>query len=324
MNTVRSALLRGVLRGFSRAGLLGPRRCPQCWRELSADAFVSDRGALANQCRRCIVRYRGWGSLTAAQRLARVRRRTVVVHEGPRRVVLVGRSHNRKTGPIPVSVTDDGSCPSSCPLRGAGCYAGYGHVGKSWRQVPRKGVPWADFCRLIAALPEGQLWRHNEAGDLPPHPGQTGELDRAALAELVRANRGRRGFTFTHHRLGAAADLRAVADANAAGFTINLSADGLEDADRFAALGIAPVAVVLPVPPYGGIGTSRSFKTPGGRTVVICPAETSGLTCATCRLCAIPNRKSLVGFRAHGQASALVSQIVQGKRATPAKKGSDR
>lgn len=310
MYAISTALFRGLLRGFSRAGWIGLRRCPQCWRDLPVEAFVTGRGKLANQCRRCIARYRGWGSLTDAQRLARVRRRAVVVHDGPRRVWLNPRSKNHKTGPIPVSTTDDGSCPTTCPLRGAGCYATYGHVGKSWRQVPVKGVPWAAFCRQVALLPEGQLWRHNEAGDLP---GRGRGLDRAALAQLVLANRGRRGFTFTHREPRSAADLRAVADANAAGFTINLSADGVEHADRLAQLGVAPVAVVLPAAdPAARRGDA--FETPGGRTVVICPADSSGLTCATCRLCSVAARKSIVGFRAHGQASALVTQIVRGRR----------
>lgn len=314
-SSIASAILRGALRGFHRAGVFGLQRCPQCWTPKTPDAFVSDRGPwMSTQCRQCRVHYRGWGRLTDAQRLVRVRRRSrlnTTVHDGPRRVVLTRRSNNHKTGPIPVSVTDDGSCPSSCPFQGAGCYAGYGHLGGRWRTVPKRGVSWNKFCELVAQLPEGQLWRHNEAGDLPPHPRREGEIDRDALALLVRANAGRRGFTFTHHRLGALQDLAAVAAANAAGFTINLSADGLEDADRLASLRVAPVAIVLP-----SDAPSRATKTPGGRVVVVCPAETHGLTCATCRLCSVPFRKSIVGFRAHGQASALVTQIVRDRRSS--------
>jgi hypothetical protein len=48
----------------------------------------------------------------------------------------------------------------------------------------------------------------------------------------------------------------------------------------------------------------------------VCPAETgAALTCKTCQLCAIPTRKTIVGFIAHGQSAALVSEIVRGKRA---------
>lgn len=323
-SSIASALLRGALRGFHRAGVFGLQRCPQCWRELPPQDFVSDRGPwTSTQCLRCRVRYRGWGRLTDAQRLKRVRRHTqasTTVHDGPRRVVLTPRSNNHKTGPIPVSVTDDGSCPSSCPFQGAGCYAAYGHLGGRWRTIPQRGVSWDKFCELVTQLPQGQLWRHNEAGDLPGD-GRPGDgLDHAALAQLVLANRGRRGFTFTHRPLSSAADRIAVRRANAEGFVVNLSADSLEDADRLAALQVGPVAVVLPAP-TGSWGPGLAHPgprvhTPGGLKVVVCPAQTHGMTCLQCRLCAVPGRKSVVGFLAHGQGKALVTQIVRTKRST--------
>ena len=228
-------------------------------------------------------------------------------------MLFVRRSLNRKTGPIPVSTTDEGSCPSSCPLRGAGCYAAYGHPGGRWREVPRRGMSWADFCAAVVSLPEGQLWRHNEAGDLPGRrDDRTGlGLDHAALALLVAANRGRRGFTFTHRPLSTAADRLAVHRANARGFVVNLSADSLADADRLAALEVGPVVVVLPHD-----APSTASRTPAGCKVVVCPAQTHGLTCLDCQLCAVATRKSIVAFRAHGQGKALVSEIVRAKRAS--------
>lgn len=233
--SIGDAIYLGAMRAFSGHG---SKRCPQCWRVRPLDHFLGGRGArrVVSQCARCRARYRGWDALTNAQRLARVRdKRTIPgakqpgTHpgsryakqaQGERRVLFVRRSLNRKTGPIPVSTTDEGSCPSSCPLRGAGCYAAYGHPGGRWREVPRRGMSWADFCAAVASLPEGQLWRHNEAGDLPGDgraiSGADG-LDHAALAALVDANRGRRGFTFTHRPLSTAADRLAVRRANARG-----------------------------------------------------------------------------------------------------------
>jgi hypothetical protein len=92
--------------------------------------------------------------------------------------------------------------------------------------------------------------------------------------------------------------------ANCEGFTINLSANSLRHADELAALKIAPVAVVV------AEDAPAKFKTPEGRDVVVCLNETQRLTCLECQLCAVPTRKSIVGFRAHGQAKALVSQLV--------------
>src|SRR6187431_3010559 len=85
----------------------------------------------------------------------------------PLRVSFSRKSGNSKTGPIPVSMTSQATCPPSCAFYGAGCYAESHWLGKHWEKVTEKGLDWSAFCLQIAALPEGQLWRHNQAGDLP-------------------------------------------------------------------------------------------------------------------------------------------------------------
>jgi hypothetical protein len=162
-------------------------------------------------------------------------------------------------------------------------------------------MPWGDFCRMIAKLPRGQVWRHNEAGDLPGLDLDL-EIDVQALGELVHANRGRRGFTYTHKpvltsefKAGAIGNRTAIRFANERGFTVNLSANNPRHADELADLNVGPVTTVLPHD-YG-----RRGKTPAGRTIVVCPAEyNEAVTCATCQMCAVPTRKAIVGFRAHG------------------------
>jgi hypothetical protein len=151
-------------------------------------------------------------------------------------------------------------------------------------------------------LADGQLWRHNQAGDLP---GIGDKIDRQALTKLVEANRGRRGFTYTHKPMSIANRL-AIAKANAKGFTVNLSADNLAEADALASLRIGPVVVVLPSDQL------TNTTTPDGRKVVICPAVThDNVTCATCQLCA-RQRDAIVGFPAHGARSALASRVAGG------------
>lgn len=293
-SVIVGAVLVGVRRTLGETHL----RCVQCWKHRPLASFVGVRGRVVGRCAGCRSRYDRWYAKTPGERL---RARRVVRRTGDGYTVrLALRSKNRKTGLIPVSTTDMASCPTSCPHMDRGCYAGYGLLGALWKEVAELGLPWDAFCAQVAALPAGTLWRHNDAGDLPG-PGDA--LDRAALARLVRANRGRRGFTFTHKQLRSAADRRAVAAANAAGFVVNLSADDLGHADELAELGIGPVAVVLPA---NAASERAPIRTPAGRRVVVCPAVTSGLTCATCRLCAKP-RRAVVGFPAHGQAAALVS-----------------
>src|SRR6266849_367265 len=130
------------------------------------------------------------------------------------------RSDNSKTGRIPVSTSSPDSCPPSCPLRrGQGCYAETGPISWFWRRVKRGdlGVPWNRFLSEIRALPEGQLWRHNQAGDLP---GVGEEIDREMLRTLALANIGKRGFTYSHKPLNHH-NAAAIREANRAGFTVN-------------------------------------------------------------------------------------------------------
>jgi hypothetical protein len=231
---------------------------------------------------------------------------------GHLRVTFTRISHNRKTGPIPVSITGRGSCPSACPFKDAGCYAEAFPLRLHWEQVPTKGLTWRAFCRAVAALPKGQLWRHNQAGDLP---GRGDAIDTAALAVLVAANKGRKGFTFTHKPVTATrnehrkrVNRRAIAQANAEGFTVNLSAESLAQADALADLNIGPVVVVVP-------RDAGPTYTPAGRKVIICPAQTrDDITCDRCQLCAIASRKAIVGFRAHGPSARAVSNLVQLRR----------
>lgn len=204
------------------------------------------------------------------------------------------KSRNVKTGPIPVSTSTALTCPTACPFNsGNGCYAAFGPLALFWAKVTAGdvGVTWGEFLDQIAALPDGQLWRMNQAGDLP---GLGDTLDTAALGQLVAANRGKRGFTYTHKPLATAAERDAVAAANAAGFTINLSANTLAHADELAELGIGPVVAVV------AMDQAQNTVTPAGRKVVICPAtQRDDVSCASCGLCA-RLRDAIVGFPAHG------------------------
>lgn len=204
-------------------------------------------------------------------------------------------SSNSKTGPIPVSTSDSSTCPSACPFRNHGCYASLGHVGMHWKKVDSgaRGDSWKAFLGAIASLPEGQLWRHNQAGDLP---GVDNAIDAKALGELVKANAGKRGFTYTH-KPPTARNAAAIRKANDAGFTVNLSANNLSHADTLAETNAGPVVVVLPSTVQG----NQTLSTPAGRKVVVCPATyKAGVTCASCKLCSVKSRSVIVGFPAHG------------------------
>jgi hypothetical protein len=230
------------------------------------------------------------------------------------RFIITHKSGNRITGPIMITTSPRSSCPLACPLRKSGeskeagvCYAEHGHLGHYiWTGLDRTEagkkisgrIPVYSFDDLLTTVrnqPPATLWRHNQAGDLPSDDQVT--ISRGRLRRLTAANRGRRGFTYTHFDVMNNEENRiAIAEANRDGFTINLSADTLTEADQLAALNIAPVTVVVPA------GTMENTATPDGRKVIICPARTQdNVTCATCGLCQ-RLRSVIIAFPALGPA----------------------
>lgn len=225
---------------------------------------------------------------------------------------LTRKSRNKKTGPIPVSTTTYKTCPDACPFKGAGCYADVGPLALHWRKVTegRTGSAFNQFLQQVADLPDGQLWRHNQAGDLP---GDGETLDADAVEALANASAGKQGFTYTHYDAAHPVNRTVIARANSYAFTINLSGNSPAHADKLADLQIAPVVTVLPSDlerrKKGGewVETLAEYRdriadveTPQGRKVVVCPATyQDDVSCATCKLCA-RQRDAIVGFPAHG------------------------
>ena len=222
-------------------------------------------------------------------------------------VSLTLKSRNAKTGPIPVSTTTSTTCPDACPFKrtsesAQGCYADGGPLRIQWDKVSRgeAGHSWKDFLSQVQALPSDTLWRHNQAGDLP---GIGDSIDGKAMYELVVANTGKRGFTYTHKPMDKLANRDAVLHANTSGFTVNLSANNLEHADELADLEIGPVVVVLPAE------QKENTTTPKGRKVVGCPATIrDDVSCMTCGLCA-RLRDAIIGFPAHGNGAKKANAI---------------
>jgi hypothetical protein len=219
-------------------------------------------------------------------------------------VGLTNPSRNKKTGKIPVSTSRASTCPKTCPLIKNGCYANTGPIAINWRRIGvDRGMSWVDFCTEVSKFPDGQVWRHNQAGDLP---GVNGRINKKELHDLVNANRGKRGFTYTH-KPTTIANMELIKYANKNGFVINLSANNLTHADELSDLGIGPVTVVLPY--Y----QMENTKTPNGRVVVVCPAITKkNITCAKCKLCASnKENRPIVGFPAHGKSKKKVTIIAE-------------
>lgn len=187
------------------------------------------------------------------------------------------------------------TCPSSCPLRERGCYA---HNLRGLLRWGREGLTFAQ-ARAAILRPRNmeRPLRLHVAGDLR----DGADVDRWALVAAQR-----RGFswTYTHRRFHPKRLWRASMD----GLTINVSADGLAEADRMLRryAGAAPVSATVPM------DAPRTGYTPAGARYVVCPAQCGPVTCATCGngvpLCARAVRSYIVAFRAHGKSARRLSE----------------
>ena len=227
------------------------------------------------------------------------------------RVHLTLQSRNAKTGPIPVSTTSEDSCPSICPFKGSGCYAESGPLAIYWRKLSKEGsgLSWDQFCEKVEKdIFPAQIWRHNQAGDLPPQKDNPELISLNMLIPLVKANDGKRGFTYTHYNMEREENRCAARFGNNYGFTINLSGNDLDHADSLTDLNCGPVVTVLPHDQL------TNTTTPKGRKVVVCPAVTrDDVTCQSCGLCAIAKRDCIIGFPAHGAGKKRASAIAKGE-----------
>jgi hypothetical protein len=151
------------------------------------------------------------------------------------------------------------------------------------------------------------LWRHNQAGDLNPDLLVSGQIARIKLEQLVAANKGKRGFTYTHYNPTIGNNSESIKNANDKGFTVNMSGNDVNHADSLKALNIGPVVVIMPR------DAEKVSTTPAGNKVIICPAEnTDKVNCLKCGLCQDAKRDYIIGFRAHGTAAKTVELIARG------------
>lgn len=214
------------------------------------------------------------------------------------------KSSNVKTGPIPVSSSARATCPTSCPFLGNGCYGENHGLNFHWDKVSNgsRGVSAAEFFRLIAALLPTTLWRHNQVGDLPH---KFGRISRRFLKGLVAANRGRRGYTYSHHDLSLGENLSLLRMANRQGFTVNASTETESAADSAIASGLPAVLTVA------STEQRIAWKTAGGNQVVTCPAQrVDDLTCKACELCHKRPPRLIIAFVAHGSGKNKVNAAI--------------
>ena len=219
---------------------------------------------------------------------------------------LIPNSDNSKLKGMATSISSSDTCPNSCPLKESkSCYAMLGPLLWHWKKTDsgQFGTDnWDSFCESVKNLPDNTVFRLNSAGDLVPN--SKGEISHKKVNKLINALKSKDcSWTYTHYSMDSKKNREIVKKANSEGFTINLSADNLDEADELKALNIAPVVVIA------AIDSPKSFYTPKGNKVVVCP-ETyrKDIVCKNCKLCA-RQRSTIVAFPAHGVKKKTAEKI---------------
>jgi hypothetical protein len=181
-----------------------------------------------------------------------------------------------------------------------------GNLAYHWRAVTYKGRggSFQDFLQQVKELPSGQLWRHNQAGDLP---GDGVGISHGDMRALVAANKKKKGFTYTHYDMGIRRNREIVRLANLKGFTVNASFERTDDAVRCLKKHKIPAVTILPV-------DAGKVTVVDGVRVVKCPAYWQDkVTCARCQLCQRQGRDYVIGFPAHGVSWRKVDKLTRGE-----------
>jgi hypothetical protein len=186
-----------------------------------------------------------------------------------------------------------GSTCVNCSWQGNGCLAQSGPTA-----IHQRGsFSYNDgmvFLRELDRIPHGAILRIHVSGDFALH----GVLDETYLRAVILGAQSRPDvmmYGYTHAWRLINRTVFAFPD----NLVINASCDTAEDERQARALGWDITKVVK---------STTTWKR-NGRTVV-CPAQTSNLTCAECMLCAKSNRTFDVAFKAHGNGKRKIDKLL--------------
>lgn len=221
----------------------------------------------------------------------------------------VEHSKNSKVGDVSATYVALKSCPTSCPLRGEGCYAELGKVGMYVRRLDRNAagqdVDGRDMARAeareIDSLSGKRALRLHVSGD-----SRTFVNARivANAAERYMARGGQKVWSYTHA-------WRDVAREAWGAVSVLASCESLDDAAQALDEGYAPAVVVDAHPADGKASRVNAH----GIKLIPCPAQTrDDVTCADCKLCwnddMLRSRRAAIAFAAHGPKAKQVRTLV--------------
>ena len=216
----------------------------------------------------------------------------------------VKKSGNKKTGFMPVTYNSRLSCPDSCIFKNNGCYADNYHTALNWDKVTsgQRGGTFKELLNNIKALKPGTIWRACVAGDIPSN--NKGEISRTYIKGITEANKGLKGYTYTHNRLDIGENITLLKTANKQGFTVNISVESEAAADN-AVLNSLPAVIVVK-----SNEQRHTWFTKNKNKILVCPAQTSGKNCIDCQLCQHRPKQLIIAFKAHGNQAKRIDKIL--------------
>ena len=181
---------------------------------------------------------------------------------------------------MPVTYNSAATCHDSCIFKNNGCYASQGYYTRlNWDKVTagKRGGSFKELLNKIKALPPLTLWRAHIAGDIPAN--ERGEVSEVYINKISEANKGRRGYTYTHNDINIKNNSKLLKKANNKNFTINVSCESEQQADDVVNVHKLPAVMVVK-----STEARNAWTTAGGNRVLVCPAQTAGRSCIDCQL----------------------------------------
>jgi hypothetical protein len=202
------------------------------------------------------------------------------------------------------------SCPSSCSLRGSGCYGQSGPVAIHGARLEAQcdGLSAETVAILESAEIADHGRRQQRTGSSQPLRLHTFGDCRTVSAAVHMADACDEWqgpvWTYTHA-------WRDIPRAAWGRVSVLASCETLSDAKDALATGYAAAIVVSEHPASG-----RAYEV-GGVRVVPCPEQTRGRTCVECRMCwddeGLRDRATVVAFAAHGSGRRRALNVINGK-----------
>lgn len=221
-------------------------------------------------------------------------------------------TENRKTGPIGIITASKDTCPLVCPFHNKGCYANSGFMRIHWDRLENgeRGVLFPELLIQLKMIPQGNLIRYADAGDLP---GEGNEIDYKKLTDLVYICKKNKLHvaTYTHKPL-TKQNLDIIKEVNKSGaFLINISCEDTKSVNKILKKNLNPV-ITLP----SDYSWEGPIKLEQGNIFQCLAEKNEKITCSNCGKNKLPwcwrsDRTWAVGFIAHGSNKKSIDKALK-------------